>query len=335
MVNGKSLHPMTTLGLGVASLTCLSVLLITGLTLFLYYVPDQQRAYERILHISTTLRYGGLVRNLHYVAANALVIVAVLHLTRVFLTGSYKNRFLNWTYGLVILVLILLANFTGYLLPWDQTSYWAAKVGSNLASYLPLIGPEIKLFLLGGQEIGPETLIRVFALHAGMVPPLIVALVFLHMWRIRRDGGLAASENGSQQDKLPASPWLYRAGGAAVLLTLAALLILTVFIHAPIDERADALHPPNPAKAPWYFVGFQEMVSHSAFLGGVIAPMVMGLFLFFAPLLDRSRSPGGKWFSRDRWVPNLIFMLILLAQIGFILIGYWFRGMNWEFQNPF
>ncbi len=334
LVNRKTLHPLTTFGLGVAALTCLAVLLITGLTLFLYYVPDQRRAYERILHITTTLRYGGLVRNLHFVAANALIIVAFLHLIRVFLTGSYKRRFLNWSYGLGILVLILLANFTGYLLPWDQTSYWAAKVGSNLASYFPLIGPEIKRFLLGGQEIGHETLIRAFALHAGTIPPLIVALVFLHMWRIRKDGGLAGSA-GATRERLPASPWLYQAGGAAALLTLSVLLILALFVHAPIAERADAFHPPNPAKAPWYFVGFQEMVSHSAFLGGVVAPTLMGLFLFFVPLLDRSASPGGKWFARDRRLLNLILVVILLCQLVFIVVGYWFRGMNWQFQTPF
>lgn len=333
-VRHRTLHPLSTLGLGVACLSCLALLLATGLTLFLYYVPDQEKAYERILHITTTLHYGGLVRNLHYVAANALVVLVVLHLVRVFCTGSYRGRWLNWSYGLALLLLVLLANFTGYLLPWDQISYWAIKVGSSLVSYFPLVGPGLKNFMLGGEEVGGETLLRSFALHASLVPLALVAFTALHLWRLRKDGGLAAPPE-ADQNKLPAFPWLYRAEGAVALLTLAGLILLALTIDAPIFERADPAHPPNPAKAPWYFVGFQEMVSHSALVGGVVVPALSGLFLLFAPPFDRSRSPGGKWFARDRWGINLLFLLLLLSQIGFIVVGQWFRGKNWTLQLPF
>jgi quinol-cytochrome oxidoreductase complex cytochrome b subunit len=334
MVSRRALYPLTTLGLGIAALTCLGVLLVTGLTLFLYYVPEQQEAYERILHITTTLHFGALVRNLHFVAANALVILAVLHLARVFLTGSYRGRGLNWIYGLALLLLILAANFTGYLLPWDQISYWAIKVGASLVGYYPVIGETLQTFLLGGKEIGPETLPHAFALHAGTIPLLLLILASLHLWRIRKDGGLAASARESD-DKLLASPWLYRAEGAVALLTLATLLALTLFIGAPIYERADPLHPPNPARAPWYFVGVQEMVSHSAFLGGVVSPTLIALFLLLAPMLDRRRAPGGHWFGREqRWL-NLIFLSFLLSQMVFIIVGQWFRGSNWQFYIPF
>lgn len=333
-VSRRALHPLTTLGLGIAALTCLGVLLVTGLTLFLYYVPEQQEAYERILHITTTLHFGALVRNLHFLAANALVILAVLHLCRVFLTGSYRGRGLNWLYGLFLLLFILAANFTGYLLPWDQISYWAIKVGSSLVGYYPLIGPVAQTFLLGGEEIGPETLPRAFALHAGAIPLSILALCALHLWRIRKDGGLAAASEEAN-DKLPASPWLYRAEGAVALLTLAVLLGLALLIDAPIYERADPWHPPNPARAPWYFVGVQEMVSHSALLGGVVAPTLIALFLLLAPLLDRSRGTGGRWFAPERRRLDLIFLAVLLSQITFIIVGEWFRTSNWQLRIPF
>lgn len=333
MVSRRALHPFTTLGLGIAALTCLSVLLVTGLTLFLYYVPEQQEAYERILHITTTLHFGAAVRNLHFLAANALVVIAVLHLARVFLTGSYRGRGLNWLYGLALLLLILAANFTGYLLPWDQISYWAIKVGASLVGYYPLIGEAMQTFLLGGQEIGPETLPRAFALHAGAIPLSMLILTSLHLWRIRKDGGLAASAR-EPDDKLPASPWLYRAEGAVALLTLAILLALSLVIDAPIYERADALHPPNPARAPWYFVGIQEMVSYSAFWGGVAAPTLIVLFLLLAPHIDRSRA-GGRWFARDRRWLDAVFLVILLSQIIFIMVGQWFRASNWQFHLPF
>lgn len=332
-VSSRSLNPFTTLGLGIASLTCLVVLFATGLVLFFYYVPDQDRAYERILHITTTLRYGRLVRDLHFITANALLVFTVLHLARVFLTGSYKGRWLNWCYGLGLFFLVLLGNFTGYLLPWDQISYWAIKVGAGLAEYFPFIGPGLKQFLLGGAEIGPETLIRSFALHAGVVPTGFWILVSLHLWRVRKDGGLAGAEEG--EERVATVPWLYRAEGSVALLTLAIVVALSLLIHAPLFQRADPLHPPNPARAPWYFVGVQEMVSHSALWGGVVVPAVMGLFLLLAPRLDRSPGPGGKWFCGDRRWINTIFVLLLLSQFAFIVVGQWLRGPNWMFQLPF
>lgn len=333
-VRRRVLHPLTTLGLGVAALTCLGALLLTGITLLLYYVPDQEQAYEQILHIVTTLHYGRLVRDLHFFAANALMVLAVLHLVRVFLTGAYKGRRLNWCYGLGLLVFVLLGNFTGYILPWDQVSYWAIKVGSSIAAYFPLVGPDLERFFLAGEEIGHETLLRSFALHVGLTPLALLTLVSLHLWRVRKDGGLALPP-AAEEDRLPARPWLYRAEGAVALATLGGLLLLTRWFHSPIYERANPLHPPNPAKAPWYFIGFQEMVSYSAWFGGVVAPTLIGLFLLAVPFLDRSQTPGGIWFCRDRWHFNLLFVLIGLSQIAFIVIGQWLRGANWQFIRPF
>ncbi len=333
-VSRHALKPTTTLGLGIACLTCLAILFVTGFTLFLYYVPDQGQAYERILHIQTTLHFGGLIRDLHFLAANGLIILTFLHLARVFLTGSYKGRYLNWCYGLLLLTFVLFANFTGYLLPWDQISYWAIKVGAGLAGYFPLIGSGVKWFLLGGAEIGNETLLRSFALHAGLMPLLLSALTALHLWRLRKDGGLAAPP-GTKEQELPARPWLYQAEGAVALLTLSVLLLLTCYLDAPIYERADPYHPPNPAKAPWYFVGFQELVSHSALIGGVLVPVVIGLLLVFCPRLDRSASPGGVWFARDRCVFNFGFGILFFVQLLLIVVGLLFRGPNWHWISPF
>ncbi|UWZ80572.1 cytochrome b N-terminal domain-containing protein [Geoalkalibacter halelectricus] len=330
----RTLEPTATLGLGIACLTCLAVLFVTGATLFLYYVPDPERAYERILHITTTLRYGDFIRNLHFIAANALAILIFAHLARVFFTAAYKERYLNWLYGLVLLGLVLFGNFTGYLLPWDQVAYWAIKVGASLAAYLPYIGEGVQRFFLGGTDIGPETLLRSFAFHAGFVPLMLVVFTSLHLWRIRKDGGLAAPAEARKQ-RLPAAPWLYRAEGAVALATLGTLIALSLIIDAPLHERADPVHPPNPAKAPWYFVGFQEMVGYSAFLGGVAAPAALLAFFTLAPLLDRTRSEGGIWFARDRLALNLLFAAVMVSQIAFIVIGQWFRGKNWALIWPF
>jgi quinol-cytochrome oxidoreductase complex cytochrome b subunit len=333
LIRVKTLQPLTTLGLGIVCLSCLIMLVVSGVTLLLYYVPFEDVAYDRILHIMTTLRYGGLVRKLHYLSANVLLIAVLLHLTRVFFTGGYQGRYLNWIYGLGLLTLTLASNYTGYLLPWDQTSYWAIKVGSNLASYFPIIGPSIRRFLLGGQEIGPDTLIRSFALHVAFLPSLWVFLVALHLWRIRNAGGLAAFEE-SNSEKIAASPILFKAELAVGLLTLSLLLALALFIEAPLSGRADPLRPPNPAKAPWYLVGIQEMVSHSALVGGIVVPLLIGLFLVLCPVLDRSRLPGGKWFVKERLILNLVFAFIVLSQILAIVVGHWFRVKNWLFKFP-
>jgi quinol-cytochrome oxidoreductase complex cytochrome b subunit len=274
-----------------------------------------------------------LLRNLHFLAANVLLIAGAMHLARVFFTGSYQGRWLNWTYGLFLLCLIFFSNYTGYLLSWDQTSYWAIKVGSNLAAYLPLIGPSTKSFLLGGEDIGHETLIRSFALHVAALPILWTIFISLHLWRIRKDGGLAALEE-TEPNRVTSSPWLFRAELSAGLLTLSLLLSLSLFINAPLAERADPLHPPNPAKAPWYFVGIQEMVSHSAIFGGVVIPFLIGLFLFLAPILDRTKLPAGRWLARERFTVNMIFVVVLLSQLSMIVIGQLLRGKNWIFKWP-
>ncbi len=330
----RSLQPSATLGLGIACLTCFVILVISGVTLFLYYLPDQEFAYERILHITTTLRYGSFVRNLHYVSANALLVLSVLHLARIVLTGSYVKRWLNWLYGLILLALIMFANFTGYLLPWDQISYWAVKVGASLLEYVPQIGLLLKNLFLGGEDVGHETLLRSFAFHAGFVPLLMLVFTGLHLWRIRKDGGLAVSQ-AENNEKIDANPWLYRAESGVAFLTLAVMLLLSLYLDAPIYERANPLHPPNPAKAPWYFVGIQEMISYSAMVGGVVVPSVILTFLILLPKIDRSSALPGQWFSSERFVWWGLFLIIMITQIVFIVIGVWFRGPNWQIIMPF
>ena len=333
-VRERTLHPLSTLGLGVVCFTCLLSLIATGVSLLLYYAPHQEVAYDRILHIVTTLKYGKLLRTIHYLAANLLLIAGILHLARVFFMGSYQGRRLNWIYGLFLLSLIFLSNYTGYLLPWDQTSYWAVKVGSNLIAYLPGIGSPVKSFMLGGEDIGEETLIRAFALHIAILPALWVIFISLHLWQIRKDGGLAFSEEKDEAIRVPSSPWLFRGELTVFLLTISCLLLLSFFIEVPLSGRADPLHPPNPAKAPWYFVGIQEMVSYSAMLGGVVAPLLIVLFLVLTPFLDRTENTAGRWFARTRWCFNYAFALIVVSQIAMVIIGQWLRAKNWIFKFP-
>jgi quinol-cytochrome oxidoreductase complex cytochrome b subunit len=194
-VNRRSLHWRYSLGLGLLAAILFVELTVTGVLLMFYYVPSVERAYTYILTLQTVVPFGQLLRNMHRWGAHLMVLVVVLHMARVFYTGAYKPpREFNWVVGVFLLLLTLGASFTGYLLPWDQLAFWAITVGTSVAGYAPVFGPTIKTFLLGGPEVGQESLTRFYALHIMLIPTAILLLTSLHIWRVRKDGGLAANE---------------------------------------------------------------------------------------------------------------------------------------------
>lgn len=194
-VSRKSLKASYSLGLGVLSLIVFLMLAVTGLLLMFYYVPSVERSYGYIVILQTQIPFGQLLRNMHRWSAHLMVLVVVLHMARVFYTGAYKPpREFNWVLGVVLLLLTLGASFTGYLLPWDQLAFWAITVGTSVAGYAPVVGATAKAFLLGGPEVGQEALTRFYALHVMLIPMAIVLITSIHIWRVRKDGGLAANQ---------------------------------------------------------------------------------------------------------------------------------------------
>ena len=191
-VHERTLRFGTTLGLGLLSLYAFLILIVTGVLLMFYYVPTPAAAYERMLDLRGAVFLGTFLRNLHRWSAHAMVVLVVLHMMRVFLTGAHKRpREFNWAVGVVLFLLTLVLSFTGYLLPWDQLAYWAIVVGTSIASYAPLVGDEMRFFLLGDYQVGGEALLRFYVLHCVVLPALLSGLIGLHFWRIRKDGGLA------------------------------------------------------------------------------------------------------------------------------------------------
>ncbi len=194
-INRKSLRWTYSLGLGLISAITFAELTLTGILLMFYYAPTIERAYGYITILQTEVAFGQLLRNMHRWGAHLMVLVVVLHMVRVFYTGAYKPpRQFNWVVGVVLLILTLGASFTGYLLPWDQLAFWAITVGTSVAGYAPLLGSTAKAVLLGGPEVGQEALTRFYALHVMLIPAGIALLTSLHLWRVRKDGGLAANE---------------------------------------------------------------------------------------------------------------------------------------------
>jgi len=204
-VSRKSLRWSYSFGLGVISAIAFGVLVFTGVLLMFYYVPSVERAYPAMKTIQLSVPLGQFTRNMHRWSAHLMVLVVILHMARVFYTGAYKPpREFNWIVGVVLLIFTLAASFTGYLLPWDQLSYWAITVGTNIAGYAPLVGSTAHELLLGGPDVGQDALIRFYTLHVALLPTLMVIAISIHMWRVRKDGGLAANDVPSQ--KLDDSP---------------------------------------------------------------------------------------------------------------------------------
>lgn len=181
-----------TLGLGGLSFLLFVVLTVTGILLMFSYIPSTTEAYNSMKDLDFVVSYGLLLRNLHRWAAHGMVISVFLHMCRVFYTGAYKPpRQFNWVIGVVLLVLTLGLSYTGYLLPWDQLAFWGITVGTNIASYAPLLGNTLRYLLLGGNIISGNTLIRFYTLHVVALPLLATIFMAVHFWRIRKDGGIS------------------------------------------------------------------------------------------------------------------------------------------------
>jgi quinol-cytochrome oxidoreductase complex cytochrome b subunit len=201
-VSRQAVRVNYTWGLGGLSLWVFFLLTFTGVFLMFYYVPSVNQAYQSMLKLQTDITLGAFMRNLHRWAAHAMVILVTLHMTRVFLTGSYKPpREFNWMVGIVLWVLTLLLSFTGYLLPWDQLALWAITVGTNIGGYTPFIGKQVNYLLLGGYQIDQHTLIRWYTLHVFFLPIAIIALMGVHFWRIRKDGNLSTTADNLDEPK--------------------------------------------------------------------------------------------------------------------------------------
>ncbi|MCC7012503.1 MAG: cytochrome b N-terminal domain-containing protein [Planctomycetes bacterium] len=343
-----SLRWSSTWGLGIASLAAFGVTLVTGVLLMFYYKPHPSAAYDSIKDIVYVVPTGRFIRNIHRWAANVMVVTVLLHMARVFFTASYRApREFNWLTGMALLAVTLGLSFTGYLLPWDQLAYWAITIGANIAQsprevtdalgVTPSFDPGglQKFLLLGSDVVGEEALIRFYLLHVMILPMALAALLAVHFWRIRKDGGLArpadvdqrviddteatypvftqaprktyqiaalvrgrtAAVGRAPENTLPSMPHLFYAELAAAMLTVAVCVGLALLSDAPLKELANPAVPENPAKAPWYFLGLQELVSYSAFMGGIGIPAIVMVGLSLIPYLDRETAGTGEWFG--------------------------------------
>jgi quinol-cytochrome oxidoreductase complex cytochrome b subunit len=366
--------------LGFIAAVLFGILLVTGVYLMFVYTPSVNSAYGDMQHLKTGVGFGQLIRNVHRWAAHLMVLVVGLHLVRVFYAGAYKKpREFNWVIGVMLLLLTLAFSFTGYLLPWDQLSYWAVTVGTGLVHYIPLVGGKTQDLLIGGPQVGQNTLLRFYALHVAVLPMLLVLMLAIHIWRVRKDGfavqrtsvGAFAEEATERPAPAPAAAAMAQAtpdlyGGRVRLLgvvdresiteearpvddtvftwphllvrhvvvalgTAAVVLGLGVLYSAPLRGLANPNVTPEPAKAPWYFAGLQELLSRfDPLVAGILIPAGAVLIFLLLPYIDR--NPDTR--ASHRKVAILLFSVLLGIAVVLTVIGTFFRGPGWEFIAP-
>jgi cytochrome b6 len=320
--------------LGGMTLFLFGVQIFTGILLLLYYRPSASEAYESVQFIVTQVQFGWLIRNVHSWSANLLIGLAFAHFFSVFFLKSYrKPRELTWLSGILLLFLMLGFGFSGYLLPWDELSYFATKVGTGIAGAVPFVGHFMLRLLRGGDDVTGATLSRFYGLHVAILPAMTTALVALHLLFVQRQGmsvPLSIERKLKPGERLPQMPFFPNYILRDVLawyVVLAVLAALAAFYPWELGTKADpfAVVPPG-IRPEWYFLAMFHTLKllPSHVLGmegeqlGVVAFGMAAVFLVLVPFLDRRASRGEP--SR---VFTVLAALGLIYLVTFTIIGHY------------
>ena len=286
--------------LGSLLLFGLTVQVVTGIALALYYAPTPDHAWDSVRYVTTQLTGGSFLRGLHHWGASIVVVAAVLHMVRVIFFGSYRRpRELNWIVGILLLLVILAFGLTGYLLPWDQRAYWATVVTISIARLTPLGGELLAQLLMGGSEVGALTLTRWYAIHVMVLPLVLLGLVVTHLYLLRRHGisGPVRPRTGPSQMFFP-----YQAArDLTVSIAAGILLAFLAWQGAPaLEPPADPTSSDYVPRPEWYFLGLFQLLKYFPgrleVIGALLIPGLAMLFLVLLPWIDRGKTR--EWRSR-------------------------------------
>lgn len=323
------LHPPTipaaqarwrhTLGAGGTALFLMLVLGATGILEMFYYAPNPQEAALSVQTIAYHVPFGWLVRNLHYWAAQMLLVVSALHLLRVIFTAAYGSpRRFNYLLGLGLFVLVILLDFTGYILRWDEGICWPLTTGTNLLKTIPLLGDFLYRIAVGGGEACSVALLRFYTWHIFGLTLLAVILAFWHAFRVRRDGGIAVPPPGLRlhAERISRNE-LVRREGLAMLVVGALLILLSIFLPAPIAPAMTGTPSPDAdSRAPWFFLWVQQMLKWGdPFLFGVLIPLGVLALLALIPYIFPKPADAdvGQWFpTSNRFAQGIVSLLGLV-----------------------
>lgn len=292
------------------------ILMGSGSLMLMVYQPFPEFAYASVQSLETQFIFGKMIRSIHYFSANLIVVMLFCHVLRVFFTGGYQGkRALNWMIGMCILTLVLVSCFTGYLLPWDQTAFWAVTICINMFDYIPA-GSFFKALLTSGNGVSEKTLRLFFTCHTTLIPAALVLFMGTHFWKVRKAKGVVTSgmetlkmdtlemntlKEGKTSLLVASSPNLLLREAVVAAVLIAVVLTVAVFFDAPLKQMANAGVSPNPAKAPWYFSGFQELLLHfHPFFAVFVIPVMIFCTAVFLPFKHWGKPNPGVWFISAR-----------------------------------
>ena len=320
--------------LGGMTLFLFGVQIFTGILLLLYYRPSTSEAFESVQFIVTQVQFGWLIRNIHSWSANLLVALAFAHFFSVFFLKSYrKPRELTWVTGILLLFLMLGFGFSGYLLPWNELSFFATKVGTGIAGAVPVAGHFTLRLLRGGDDVTGATLSRFYGLHVAVLPALTTALVAVHLLFVQRQGmsvPIKIEKRVKAGERLPQMPFFPNYVLRDVLawyVVIAVLVVLAAFYPWELGKKADPFAVvPAGIRPEWYFLAtfhtLKLLPSHIlGFEGervGVVGFGLVAIVLVLVPFLDRRASRGE---------PSPLFTVLaalgLLYLVSFTIIGHY------------
>lgn len=310
--------------LGSMSLFLFVSQVVTGILLLVYYRPTEQEAFESVKFIMTKAYMGWLIREIHAWGSNLMIIIVFLHMLRTFISGSYKKpRELTWLIGVILFILTLTFGFTGYLLPWNQVSYWATTVGTEMIGSVPLMGEWVKTLLRGGSTVSGETLSRFFVMHVIVLPWILFFLVAAHLFLVRLQGIATLHPVGSKEDSkieggIPFYPHHMLKEGIVFFLLLGVLITLAILVPFGLGEKADPLETPFGIKPDWYFLPMYQVLKYFPKLVGIFVLALGPLMLLIWPFLDRNRERH----PLKRPIAMAIFVLVLFSLLLFGFLGY-------------
>jgi len=314
--------------LGPLTLGTFAIQILTGLLLMLYYHPSIPQGYADMKDLQFVVSSGVFLRNLHRWSAHAMVFLVFAHMAKVFYRRAFRApKELNWVVGVCMLMLTLLLSYTGYLLPWDQLSYWGTTVGANIMSAIPVVGDKLRFVLLGGHNVNANALLRFYVLHTMILPLILILLIVVHLWRLHEDGGMyelkeqleATAPAGLEQEKTISYRELLFREIIAIEVLAALLGIVALLWNAPLEQLADPLHTPNPAKAPWYFTGLQELLHYfPPLVAGILFPALLLIALIVVPFFGVTGRDESFWIRKKS--KRLVLTALAVGLITVLLI---------------
>ncbi len=306
--------------LGATPLILFLIMVFTGILLTFYYIPSPAKAYESIAYITGEVSMGFWIRGIHRWGSNLMVIAIFLHMVRVFFTRGYrKPREINWVIGVLMLLVTLTICFTGYSLVYNQLSYWATTVGTNMIKEIPLIGAPILYLLRGGEDVTANTLTRFFNLHIGFLPTILLILIVLHIIFIRMHG-VAKLEDKEDEETYSFYPEHFYHTLIVGLFLLAVLSALTVIMPPGLGEQANANVTPSHIKPEWYFFAVYSVLKYVPLKFGIYFFTALIIVLTFWPFLDDFIRRKWQVKKIHYWVGSLTIVLFLFLTVFEIIV---------------